>query len=231
MRGAVGSSDTRRLGMARGQGTDARSRQSSKGTPKGLALTSPGVMLVPAPQEEDHPKQLTSLEACVGWPWIPPTKPQAGDQGHEHHEQTMLRPVLISRVSSFLMHDLQERVLHGSLTCCWPPCVNTDTGGTLTAPALAQTSQPPPLQPFSTQPSPPTSSLGFPSQTGGMCCWCCLSGFALESAGERAQPSRVRLCTESHGAGPGLSIKLQLGSHCQLWFSLRSLLFQMIISG
>jgi len=93
-----------------------------------LSLTSPGVMLVAAPQEEDHPEQLTSLEACMGWPWIPPTEAQAGDQGREHHEQTMLRPVLISRVSSFLLRDLQERVLYGSLTCCWPSCVNTDTG-------------------------------------------------------------------------------------------------------
>lgn len=156
-----------------------------------------------------------------------------GDQGHEHHEQTMLRPVLISRVSSFLLRDLQERVLYGSLTCCWPSCVNTDTGvgswwrllwgGCHNHLPSSHSPRSPALH------QQPEISLSHQRNVQ----FVLLLGLHLgkpENLNSSAGWAIAQLCTESHGAGPGLPIKLQLGSHCQLVFS-PSLLFQMIITG
>lgn len=72
-------------------------------------MASPGVTLVPAPQEEDHPEQLTSLEACVGLPWILTTETPGWTQViNTISKETfgiVLRAELISGVSSLLLCD------------------------------------------------------------------------------------------------------------------------------
>lgn len=82
-------------------------------------------------------------------------------------------------------------------------------GGTLMAPALAQTSQPPSLQPFSMQPSQPPAAWDFPRQLEE-CAVCAASQASPWNQLESAQPSRVRLCTESHGAAQSRALQQAL---------------------
>lgn len=80
----LGGFRDREVGNGRGSGDRWQKWAEQQGVPqyvdhgRALLMVSPGVKLVPAPQQENLPEQLRSVEACVGLPRILTTKSQAG---------------------------------------------------------------------------------------------------------------------------------------------------------
>lgn len=178
-------------------------------------MASPGVTLVPAPQEEDHPEQLTSLEACVGLPWILTTETPGWTQViNTISKETfgiVLRAELISGVSSLLLCDPR-----GESPAWHPhvlPTVNTATGREASPLGLST--------PAGSHTSEASAAL---QQEGGLHLrsFSCL---ALEPTGERGRPSRCSCsCGQRLGgpdpgrpSGPGLPLPTDICSSLLLW--------------